>query len=189
MLDTWRACLVALSVVLGTACGGGEGGGGERGGGDLISGPDPGSQPTTSGGELTDAQVSMLSRAPSGWTYYRNRPDTLSRSSGSGHSESHLRTRYNEVAAAQLGADGKVHGNAVFADSSLIVKELIAEGTLNRYAVMMKMRASDNAGDGWLWAYYRPDGSTLISITSRGAACTGCHSTGIDYTRMNDSYP
>lgn len=184
MLDTWRACLVALSVVLGAACGGD----GEHGG-DPISGPDPGSQPTASGGELTDAQVSMLSRAPSGWTYYRNRPDTLSRSSGSGHSESHLRTRYNEVAAAQLDADGKVRGSAVFADSSLIVKELIAEGMLNRYAVMMKMRASDNAGDGWLWAYYRPDGSTLISITSRGAACTGCHSTGIDYTRMNDSYP
>ena len=181
--------VLALCVVVGAGCGGGDGAGTGRGSADPISGLDLGPQPTASAGELTDSQVSMLARAPSGWTYYRNRPDTLTRSSGSGHSESHLRTRYNEVAATQLDADGRVRGNATFADSSLIVKELISGGALNRYAVMMKMRASENAGDGWLWAYYRPDGSAVISITSRGAGCTGCHSTGIDYTRMNDSYP
>ena len=184
MIATWRTRFLALSVALAVGCGGGDGGGS-----DPISGPGLGTQPTAPAGELTDAQVSMLARAPSGWTYYRNQPATLTRSSGSGHTESHLRTRYNEVAATQLDADGKVRGNAAFADSSLIVKELIAGGTLNRYAVMMKMRGSENASSGWLWAYYRPDGSTVISITNQGTACTGCHSTGIDYTRMNDSYP
>jgi hypothetical protein len=154
-------------------------------GGDDSSAP-PGQNPPA---ELTDAQVSALARATSGWTYYRNRPDTLLRSQGSGHAEARLRTRFNARAATQLDASGKVRAGASFPDSSLIVKELIIGGTLNRYAVMMKMRNSANAGSGWLWAYYAPDGSPQIPITSRGAACVGCHSSGIDLTRMNDSHP
>ena len=140
-------------------------------------------------GELTDADVSRLARATSGWTYYRNRPDTLLKSAGSGHAETRLRTRYNATAATQLDATGKVRAGASFADSSLIVKELIIGSTLNRYAVMMKMRGATSASGGWLWAYYAPDGSAQISITGRGTACVGCHSTGIDHTRMNDSHP
>lgn len=143
-----------------------------------------------SGSALTDAAVSTLARAPSGWTWYRNRGDTLLRSAGSGHAETRLRTRFNAIAAQQLDAAGKVRTGASFADSSLIVKELIIGGTLSRYAVMMKARGSPNASTGgWLWAYYAPDGSPQIGIGGRGAACVGCHSTGIDYTRMNDSHP
>jgi hypothetical protein len=133
--------------------------------------------------------VSALARATTGWTYYKNRPDTLLRSAGSGHAEARLRTRFNATAATQLDAAGKVRVGANFPDSSLIVKELIVAGTLNRYAVMMKLRNSANAGSGWLWAYYAPDGSPQIAITSRGAACVGCHASGIDLTRMNDSHP
>lgn len=149
--------------------------------------------PGTTGGstpDVTDAAVSSLARATSGWTYYKNRGDTLLRSSGSGHSEARLRTRYNALAAAQLDASGRVRTGAVFPDSALIVKELIISGTLNRYAVMMKLRGSSNASSGgWLWAYYAPDGSTQIGIGGKGAACTACHATGIDFTRMNDSHP
>lgn len=156
------------------------------GGGDAAS-TDPG---TASGAELTDADVSTRARAATGWRYYRDRADTLLRSAGSGHSESRLRTRYNAQAATQLDANGKVRAGASFPDSSLIVKELIIGGTLSRFAVMMKLRGSRNASaGGWLWAYYAPDGSPQIAITGRGAACAGCHSTGIDYSRMNDSHP
>lgn len=142
------------------------------------------------GAEITDATVSALARASSGWTYYKNRPDTLLRSVASGHAETRLRTRFNARAATQLDAAGKVRAGADFPDSSLIVKELIVGGVLNRYAVMMKLRGSANASaGGWLWAYYAPDGATQIGIGGRGYACAGCHSVGIDFTRMNDSHP
>jgi len=139
---------------------------------------------------FTDADLSARARAASGWTYYKNRPDTLLRSAGSGHAEARLRTRFNAVAAALLESNGKVRVGASFPDSSLIVKELFIGGSLSRYAVMMKLRGSANASaGGWLWAYYAPDGSTQIGIGGKGGACVGCHSTGVDYTRMNDSHP
>lgn len=138
---------------------------------------------------LSDSQVSTLARAASGWTYYKNRPDTLLRSAGSGHAEARLRTRFNAAAATQLDGSGKVRAGASFPDSALIVKELIIGGTLNRYAVMMKARGDANAAGGWLWAYYAPDGATQIGVAGKGAACVSCHASGIDFTRMNDSHP
>lgn len=149
-----------------------------------------GTAPPPGGPDLTDAALSTLARASSGWTYYKNRADTLLRSVQSGHAEARLRTRFNARAATMLDATGKVRAGAVFPDSSLIVKELIIGGTLNRYAVMYKLNGSANAGaGGWLWAYYAPDGSTQISITGRGSACQACHAAGIDRSRMNDSHP
>lgn len=161
------------------------------GGGTDATQPSAGNgpEPPGSGLELTDADVSALARASAGWTYYKLRSDTLMRSTGSGHGETRLRTRYNFRAAAQLDGTGKVRPAAIFADSSLIVKELIVGETLNRYAVMMKMQGSENAGMGWLWAYYAPDGSPQVPITARGSSCVECHFTGIDLTRMNDSHP
>lgn len=138
--------------------------------------------------ELSDEDLSSLARAAGPWTFYKNRPDTLLRSQVSGHSEARLRTRYNAVAAGQLDANGKVRSGAQFPDSSLIVKELIVGNTLERYTVMLK-RSSTNAGAGWLWAEYAANGATLVSLTAKGRACTGCHVLGVDYTRMNDGHP
>ena len=138
--------------------------------------------------ELSDVDVGTLARAVSGWTYFRNSPDTLARSNVSGHSEARLRTRYNAIAATQLDSVGRVKSGAVFPDSSVIVKELYDGNVLRRYAVMMK-RASKNAGAGWLWGEYAPDGSTFVPITNRGNSCVNCHSVGIDYSRMNDGHP
>ena len=176
---------LTFSLVAALACGGGDGGGADATQPSAGNGPEP----PVSGLELTDADMSALARASSGWTYYKLRSDTLMRSTGSGHTSARLRTRYNSRAAAQLDGTGKVRPGAIFADSSLIVKELITGETLDRYAVMMKMQGSENAGAGWLWAYYAPDGSPQISITTRGGSCVACHSTGIDQTRMNDSHP
>ena len=41
---------------------------------------------------------------------------------------------------------------------------------------MYKDRSNANAGNGWLWAEYRPGGDVVFSITNRGNACTACHS-------------
>ncbi len=173
--DHMRTLSVVVGLVVVASCGGSEG--------TLL--PPPGGQT-----QITDADVFRLSQVTAGSVWYKNSPDTLARSAGSGHSELRLRTRFNARAASQLDASGKVRAGTVFQDSSIIVKELINGSTLIRYAVMMKLPSSSSAGTGgWLWAYYSPTGSAQISISSRGGACVGCHSSGIDQTRMNDSHP
>jgi len=136
----------------------------------------------------TDAQIFALATGAGPWTYYKLSTDTLNRASGSGHTQEKLRTRYNSIAARQLDANGMVKSGAVFADSSLIVKELYSESQIQLYAVMMKMQSATNAGNGWLWVQYNPNGSVIYSVSNKGAMCTSCHSSGIDYTRMNDSH-
>jgi hypothetical protein len=164
-----------IGVVLLLACG--------TTGDDGVLTPPPNVEPT-------DVTLSALATESAGWTYYKNRADTLLRSVGSGHVEARLRTRFNARAATQLDAAGKVRVGSSFPDSSLVVKELIIGGVLSRYAVMYKLRGSSNAGTGgWLWAYYAPDGATQIGIAGRGGACQSCHASGVDHVRMNDSHP
>ena len=149
-----------------------------------------GTDATGTSAQLTDADVSARALASGGWTYYKRSLDTLVRAGGSGHVESRLRTRFNVAAATQLDANGKVRVGAVFPESSLVVKELYSGSTLSRFAVMMKVSGSPNASTGgWLWAYYGTDGATQISISGKGGGCAGCHASGIDFTRMNDSHP
>lgn len=174
----WVAAIVAFL----TACSGG--------GTDAATGPGTAPDPNPGTASITDAALSALARAETGWTYYKNNPDTLLRSATSGHGEPRVRTRFNARVATQLDAAGKMRADADFPDSSLIAKELIVGGVLNRYAVMYKLRGSGDSGPaGWLWAYYSPSGATQIGIAGKGASCSGCHSSGIDFTRMNDSHP
>lgn len=152
-----------------------------------ATGPAPGSDPALAVG---DAALQALIAPRSAWTFYKNRPDTLSRASGSGHPEARLRTRYNAFAASQLDATGKVKAGAVFPDSSIIVKDLINGNTLVTVAVMMKLKKSPQASTaGWVWAEYGPTGGVGYATGNRGGSCAGCHSAGIDLTRMNDSHP
>ncbi len=151
--------------------------------------PGPGSGPG-SGQAISDQQLFALSQRQVQWRFYKDRADTLNRSSGSGHPEPRLVTRFDPIAARQLGTDGKVRAGAVFPDSSLIVKDLISGGALLTVAVMYKLRGNPNAGSsGWLWAEYGPTGATKIAVSGRGGSCESCHRVGIDFTRMNDSHP
>lgn len=87
-----------------------------------------------------------------------------------------VRVRINAQAAGAL-QNGRLPSSARFPDGSVIFKEIITSGgDANLYAVMFKDRDNPLAGNGWLWAEYRPNGSTAFSVTSRGNACTGCHS-------------
>ncbi len=139
---------------------------------------------------VTDESLRQAIGARSSWTFYRNNSNRLSRSAGSGHVEPQLRTQYNPRAATMLDANGRVRAGSSFPDSSIIVKELYAGGAITTLAVMMKLRGSPQASQGdWVWGYYDGAGGVRISVTTRGSGCAGCHASGIDYTRMNDSHP
>lgn len=124
------------------------------------------------------------------WTYFGRSPAQLVANSGRAHAYEFVRIRYDEKAAGQLDAAGRVKSGARFTDSSTIVKELYEGGALRRYAVMRKLPASGQAGaGGWVWAEYEVDGRVAYSAGGRGGACGACHSAGVDFTRTNDSHP
>ena len=87
-----------------------------------------------------------------------------------------IRVTMNAAAAGAL-QNGKLPRGTAFPDGSVIFKEVLTSSrTVSVYAVMYKDRANTNAGNGWLWAEYRPGGGVEFSMTNRGSACTGCHS-------------
>jgi len=142
------------------------------------------------GPAVSDADLVVLIQPTASWVYYKNFTTPFGKASSSPHPEPFIRVRYNTRAAMQLDAGGKVKVGVVFADSSVIVKELSDGTTVSTYAVMMKLNGSSSAGfGGWIWAEYGPGGATRYSTASRGGACSSCHSSGIDYTRMNDTHP
>ncbi len=141
----------------------------------------------------TDILLYELATRPEGFSWYKHADSLFSRSAGSGHSEPFLRTRYNEAAATQLGADGKILTDAVFPEGSLIVKELFTNTTtIGRYAILYKQQDSPDAdGKGWVWGYINADGSVAESSANKGNACIGCHSQSgnISYMLMNKYFP
>lgn len=143
----------------------------------------------TGSSQNTDELLYEMAKKTSGFTWYKNDDTLLNKTSGSGHSEPFLRTRYNDVAAAMLDNDGKVAPGTVFPDESLVVKELRNNATsVNTYAVMYKKNGHPDADvDGWVWGYLNSSGEPLFPAASKGASCRGCHSQAenIDFTLMN----
>jgi hypothetical protein len=150
---------------------------------------DSGTTPTqTVVSTTTESQLYILGKSSVGFTFYKNSTDTLNKGGNSGHPDARLRTRYNAIAAQFLDASGKVKMGTIFPDSSLIVKELYTGSTLTTYVFLFKKKNDANAdANGWVWAETSPSGSSTYPVTNKGAGCIGCHSTGIDYTRMNDA--
>ena len=151
---------------------------------DPLAGLEPGTGPAVS-----DADLFILTQSGPGWVFYKRSSTPITRS-GAVHPEPQILVRFNPKAATQLDAAGKIRPGASFPDSSVIVKELATNGIVSTLAVMMKLRGSASAGfDGWIWAEFGRTGQSKYSTAGRGAACSACHSSGIDYTRMNDSHP
>lgn len=130
-----------------------------------------------------------MAQSSEGFTWFKNSEALLDKSSGSGHPQAFLRTRYNSIAAQQLGEDGRILPDAVFAEGALIVKELYENSsTLSRYAVLYKSSGNEDADvNGWVWGYINADGNVAVSASEKGAACSGCHSQSesIDNMLMN----
>lgn len=140
-----------------------------------------------------DRELYQLARDTSAITWYKFSDLNLVRSSGSGHPQPFLRTRYNAIASSQLDSIGMVDSSAVFPESSLIVKELIGSGGgIERYAIMLKRSGSAYAdSQGWVWGYVNADGSVDRSATKKGDGCISCHSQAgnINATLMNAWHP
>jgi hypothetical protein len=140
-----------------------------------------------------DKELYELAKETSGFVWYKNTSTLLSKSSGSGHPQTSLRTRYNSTAATKLDANGKIIANATFPEGSLIVKELYENASsLTRYAILYKKSDSPFAdAKGWVWGYINADGKVTEAASNKGKACISCHnqSDNIDYMLMNKFFP
>jgi hypothetical protein len=154
-----------------------------------ASSPDS-SNPT---GNITIPQIFDIAKQTSGYTWYKKSDAALAKTAKSAHTEPFMRTRYNATAAMSLDANGKVRDGAVFADGSVITKELLnADRSVNGYALLLKRKSDTNADpDGWVWGYVSASGAERHPLTSKGNGCIGCHSIAghIDRTLMNVSVP
>lgn len=141
----------------------------------------------------SDEELYEMAMAVSGFTWFKNSSSLLNKSSGSGHSQPFLRTRYNSIAATKLDSTGKILTGATFPEGSLIVKELYDNSTtLGRYAILYKKSGSADADSkGWVWGYINSDGSVAEPASKKGSSCINCHSQAdnIDYMLMNKYFP
>lgn len=141
----------------------------------------------------TDKELYEMAQTTSGFVWYKNSNVLLAKSSGSGHSQPFLRTRYNSIAASKLDGDGKILAGAAFPEGSLIVKELHDNSsTVERYAILYKKSGSVDAdANGWVWGYINANGTVAESSSKKGSSCISCHSQidNIDYMLMNKYFP
>lgn len=100
---------------------------------------------------------------------------TMGTLNGSNAHQPQVRVSMNARARRAL-VGGRLPSGATFPDSSVIFKEIRTGAATTLYAVMFKDRNNPLAGNGWLWAEYRPNGAVDFSITTKGAGCVSCHS-------------
>lgn len=55
-----------------------------------------------------------MAKETSGFNWYKKSSTLLGRSSGSGHPQAYLRTKFNAIAAAKLDSSGKIQVLATF---------------------------------------------------------------------------
>lgn len=141
----------------------------------------------------TDAELFEKAKATTGFTYYKKSTELLDKSSGTGHSQPYLRTKYNDIAATKLDSTGKIIAGTTFPEGSLIVKELFDNTTtIGRYAMLYKNSSSPDAdAKGWVWGYVNSDGKVAEPASKKGTSCINCHSQSdnIDYMLMNKYFP
>jgi len=141
----------------------------------------------------TDKELYEMAKTTSGFIWFKNSNSLLSKSSGSGHPQPFLKTRYNSIASAKLDSTGKIMTGAIFPEGSLIVKELYDNSTtLGRYTILYKNSGSADADSkGWVWGYINSDGSVTEPASKKGTSCISCHSQtdNIDYMLMNKYFP
>lgn len=142
--------------------------------------PTPASPPTTGTTIATDAALFQLVTQAEPFGSYSLFPnaEAINRNASSAHRPAD-RVRVNARALTAL-QNGRLSPGTRFPDGSVIFKEILASNgaTTTLYSIMYKEADNPLATNGWLWAEFNLNGSVAISINSRGAACTSCHSSG-----------
>ncbi len=118
--------------------------------------------------------------------YYQGNNVVLNGAGNSPHGN--FKLLFNQTAWDALDSTGRLPVGGTFPNGSLIVKEVIKGGDTDLYAVMLKNTESANAGSGWLWSEFEPNGDLVISISDKGDACISCHrgNTNRDLTNSFD---
>jgi len=118
--------------------------------------------------------------------FYQNKDTLYSPAGNSPHGD--FKLKFNAIALANLGADGKLPKGVAFSYGALIVKEIYSGGKISLYAIMKKEQKSKYAKNEWVWAEYGPDGETVYNVGLKGKGCVSCHNAGAtrDYTRTFD---
>lgn len=118
------------------------------------------------------------------YTYYQNSQAILNAAGISPHGN--FKLKFNATAQAALDSTGKLPAGSSFPSGSLIFKEVYGSGTaLSLYAIMKKAPGNSNAGSNWLWAEYKPDGETIVSVKEKGSGCISCHSGNVNRDLTN----
>lgn len=137
----------------------------------------------------TDYELFKMAEKKDGFVWYKNSEEYLDKSSGTGHSNPLLRTRYNAIAAAMLDSNGRIMEGVNFPEGALIVKELYdSNKKLERYAILYKNATSPDAdAKGWVWGYINSNNTSAAPASQKGKSCISCHSqeNNIDYMLMN----
>jgi hypothetical protein len=143
--------------------------------------------------EGTDKMLYDMARETTGFNWYKKSDLLLNTTSGSGHSFPYLRTRYNQIASANMNDLGKITEGSTFPEGSLIVKEFYdSKKSLGRYAILYKESGNPDAdSNGWIWGYINADGTVAQEASKKGSGCADCHNqTGnINYSLMNKYFP
>lgn len=133
---------------------------------------DPADNNTDETNLYTDAAMYQEIRNGS-FYYYQSDTATLTAAGNSPHGA--FKLLFNQEAKNALGTDGKLAVGDTFPTGSIILKDVIRNGTTRFYAAMWKQPASANTNEDWLWYEANLDGSLLESITTKGSGCIGCH--------------
>lgn len=149
----------------------------------------------TAGGTeaITDQELYDRSIVTAGYNYYKDNDDIIESSPESAH-RAFFRVRFNSTASAALTSNGMLPEGETFPEGSLIVKELhrMQDGSdMEGIAVMIKRPDDPNAAaNGWVWAEYFSGASDGFLVSTKGASCTGCHSTDSrDMVRLFNLFP
>lgn len=110
-------------------------------------------------------------------TFYNSKDTIYSAKGGSPHGS--FKLKFNAIANAVLGADGKLPQGSSFPEGSLIVKEAYSGNELVLYAIMKRELDSKFSKDKWVWAEYEPNGDVVYSVSLKGKACIDCHKSGL----------
>jgi hypothetical protein len=136
-------------------------------------------QQTTPSFISTDAQLFAFITQTEPFATYSLFPNadsvTAGALNGSNAHQPQVRVSMNARALSAL-VGGRLPSGATFPDSSVIFKQIRTGGVTTLYAVLFKDKDNPLAGNGWLWAEYRPNGAVDFSITTKGSGCIGCHS-------------